>query len=124
MQSKEELPATLQALKIKGDDWQCPDEAYFNTMAEQAMMRANQPPIARRLLTNHRLAIAASILLLLLAGWWLKPGIQRTLIAEYKSTAKSEELLAEIALEEIDAYVTEQIDEFTQELYDEVLPND
>ena len=58
---------------------------------------------------------------LLFAAWWMMQPAEGTdsVIAGQDTTLSSDELLAEINVEDIDAYVSDQIDEFTLELYEE-----
>ncbi|MEM6770835.1 MAG: hypothetical protein AAF597_09650 [Bacteroidota bacterium] len=118
---KEQLPDVLTALKRKGDGFSSPDAAYFEAMADRAIQEAQKPAV-RRALSRNWLAVAASVLVLVFAGWWLlNAGAEEgVVVAKAETRPSSDELLAEISIEDIDAYVSEQIDEFTLELYDQV----
>lgn len=117
---EDKLPDLLQSLRKQGDGFSSPGQDYFEAMAKRSLEQARQPAV-RRSLSSRWLAIAASALVLMLAGWWmLKPGDDAaSAITAQGSPMSSDELLAEINIEEIDAYISEQIDEFTLELYEE-----
>lgn len=116
----EQLPEFLQNMRARGDGYVPPSDAYFAELAERSRQAAQQPAAVR----SHRrrwLGAAAAALLLLVAGWWSitnNDGVG-ALVAEAGSQPSSDELLADIDPEVIDAYVTEQIDEFSLELYAE-----
>ena len=117
---EDKLPDLLQSLREQGDGLSSPGGDYFEAMARRSIEQAKKPAVERSL-TSRWLAIAASVLVLMLAGWWMLQSVENaatTLTAE-EPTMSSDELLAEINIEDIDAYVSEQIDEFTLELYDE-----
>lgn len=116
---EEKLPEFLRSLRKRGDGLTTPEEAYFSAMAGKAIA-ASKRSAPVRLLYRNWLAVAASVMLLLVAGWWFsRGGTGETLQADKAVAQSSDELLSEINVEEIDAYVSEQIDEFTLELYEE-----
>ena len=117
---EDRLPDFLQSLREQGDGLTGPDEDYFSAMATKAMAQAKQPASVRTL-GGRWLAVAATVLLLLVAGWWSsREAGTEVLSANSGAQPSSDELLADINVEEIDAYISEQIDEFTLELYEEV----
>lgn len=113
----EPLPDILQQLRERGDGYVAPGEDYFARMAERAL-RSAQAPAKQRRLTPRFYAVAAGMLLLLVAAWWKLAGPQQDAVAAVTSPRPSSaELLADIDPEIIDAYISEQIDAFTVELY-------
>ena len=117
---EEQLPDILRALREQGDGLSTPDAAYFEDVAARAMAEA-RAPARQRSLTGRWLAVAASVLVIMFAGWWALQPAEGRMDATAQATAgqSSEDLLAEVSAEDIDAYISEQIDEFTLELYDE-----
>lgn len=117
---EEKLPELLQALREQGDGLSSPEADYFAALAKRSIAQA-KAPATQRFLGGRWLAGAASVLVLMLAGWWmLQPSVSvDEAVAGQATTVSSEEILAEINIDDIDAYVSEQIDEFTQELYEE-----
>jgi len=117
---QEKLPDLLESLRKQGDGLSGPGEAYFEAIAAKAIAQAKAPAVKRSLRTRW-LAVAASVIGLLFATWWIVQPAEGTdpSIAEKDITLSSDELLAEINVEDIDAYVSDQIDEFTLELYEE-----
>ncbi len=114
------LPDFLHSLREQGDGLTGPGEDYFSAMATKSMAQAKQPASVRSF-GGRWLAVAATVLLLLVAGWWFsRESGAETLLADTATELTSDELLADINVEEIDAYISEQIDEFTLELYEEV----
>lgn len=121
MPSNEEdrLPDFLGQMRERGDGYSAPDEDYFNGMAERSLKTAKAPARVR-LIGQRWFAVAASVLVLLLAGWWLLPAASTTGFTVDETVVRSsEELLAEIDPDLIGDYVNEEIDEFTLELYAE-----
>jgi len=114
--SDDQLPEILRNLRAHGDGYVPPSDAYFAELAERSKLAAQRPAVVRPY--RRWLSAAAAVLLLLVAGWWLADGRNDTggLVAG-ETPRSSEELLADIDPEIIDAYVTEQIDEFNLELY-------
>lgn len=117
---EEKLPDLLQSLRTQGDGLFSPGEDYFEAMAARSIAKA-KVPAAQRSLTGRWWLMAASVLVLMLAGWWIIQTANNIdpAYAEQETARSSDELLAEINIEDIDAYVSEQIDEFTLELYEE-----
>lgn len=122
MPNKEDdnLPDVLRQLKSAKDGYTPPPDQYFLNLAERSLHVAKAPAVVK---VGYRrwLAVAASVLVLLLAGWWIVgPAESGPYLAnDQPDIPSSDELLADIEAELIDAYVTEQIDEFTLELYAE-----
>lgn len=118
---EDKLPDILRTLREQGDGLTSPGEAYFSNMAAKAIGKGKEPASVRPVAIRW-VAVAASVLVLLTIGWWMSgaSGEAEIPFAEQTVEMSSDELLAEINVEAIDAYVSEQIDEFTLELYEEV----
>ncbi|MEM1356754.1 MAG: hypothetical protein AAGF89_01040 [Bacteroidota bacterium] len=119
MPSKQELPELLQNLREKGDGFISPESDYFARLAEKAAARAKEPAKITRTRPNRWWLSAAAIALLALFTWLAldhgdAPGDVPELVSDQPT---SEELLAEISPEAIEAYIGEELDQFAAELY-------
>lgn len=114
-----ELPDELSRLQVRGDGYRPPGPDYFASLADKALSEARPPTRVRRL-PRRWLAVAASFLLLLAAGWFLLSGLNTSgadQLAEKTTTVSAEELLADIDPELLDDYIDEHLEDFETELY-------
>lgn len=121
----DKLPPILEKWRQAGDGWVCPEDDYFADMTARVLAEG-KAPARRRWLVPRGWAVAAGMLLLALAGWWVvttAASAPDPVITEQK-TVTVDELLANVAPEELDAYVNDQIDEFSAELYYEMPLNE
>lgn len=123
---KDQLPDVLRDLREQGDGYLPPGEDYFAALAERSLAAATAPAVVRPVHSYRWLSVAVAVLLLLTAGWFalgLTDSGGDSPVAG-SNLPSSDELLAEIDPAEIDDYVSEQIDEFTLELYAEAPLNE
>lgn len=120
MPSNQELPDILQSFQDKGDGFTTPDAEYFARLTENVLAQTREPAK----IVHHRpnrwwLSVAAVVLLALFA--WLTVDREGPTPADAPELAviqpTSEELLAEISPEAIEAYIGEELDQFAAELY-------
>lgn len=129
---KNELPGILRDLREGGDGYRPPGDDYFAALAERSLAAAaeaaaaEETAVIRPIRSLRWLSAAAVLLILFAAGWFMLDGNNTAgdLPVADRGFPSSDELLAEIDPEEIDDYVSEQIDEFTLELYAEVPLNE
>lgn len=118
------LSGPLADLRAQGDGFRTPPPAYFDELAGLALQGAAQQPAVTRRLYRPWMAMAASLLLLLIAGFLLRPANdpQLTTATSGQPTTDNrqlttDEILAEIDPAEIEAYITADLDNFEAELY-------
>jgi len=123
MPSKEELPEMLRARQGREDGFRTPDADYFAALADRVVAKENGSDQSARVVDLNRstrrwpIAVAAAVALLLCTWFVLSdstPAANTELAATDQPT--SEELLAEISPEAIEAYIGSELDEFSGEL--------
>lgn len=117
---EDQLPGILKGMQGKGDGFTAPSEDYFARMAERVTAAA-EAPAAVRPAYGRWLSIAASVLLLMVAGWYITSDTTVVNLANDGTVLPtSDELLAGITAEDIDAYLIEELDDLTlEQLYEE-----
>ena len=121
------LSGPLADLRNTGDGFRTPPPAYFNDLADRVLDAdaARHPAVTRRLYQPW-MAIAATLLLLCVAGFllWPAPTVTDGYLAAdnpHPPTANrpmtTDEILAEIDPAEIEAYISADLDNFESELY-------
>jgi hypothetical protein len=106
----------LTGLQEKGDGFRTPSPEYLEGLASRALAEEDRPARVRPLRRSWWSA-AAAVMLLLIATFLLLPKGDKELVAETVPTPSSEALLAELDAEDIDAYISDQLDDFESELY-------
>ncbi|MEL7161512.1 MAG: hypothetical protein AAFN92_12210 [Bacteroidota bacterium] len=119
MPNKEELPEKLRELRERGDGFVAPGPDYFARLAETAREQAmTETTPVRRLRYLRPWRMAAAILFFGLVAFWL---LRSPTTA--KTGPTSEELLAEISPDAIEAYIDAELEDFGTELLTEVADN-
>ncbi|MFT7121635.1 MAG: hypothetical protein ACJAZ9_001817 [Neolewinella sp.] len=119
---EDQLPGILRGMKGKGDGFTAPSEDYFARMAERVTAAA-EAPAAVRPAYGRWLSIVASVLLLMVAGWYITSDTTVVNLANDGTVMPtSDELLAGITAEDIDAYLNEELDDLTLEQLYEATP--
>lgn len=125
------LSGPLANLRDQGDGFRTPSTTYFDELAERAIQEAGQKnaTVTRRLYQPW-MSIAASLLVLLVAGFLLWPtdNDQSTtengqLLTDNRQPT-TDEILADIDPADIEAYITSDLDNFETELYADNADND
>lgn len=124
------LHGPLADLRKQGDGFRTPSSAYFDDLAERAIKGAAREPAVTRRLYQPWMAIAASLLVLLVAGFLLWPtdngqpithNGQPTTANQQPTTDNgqptTDDILADIDPADIEAYISEDLDNFEAELY-------
>ncbi|TXF87078.1 hypothetical protein FUA23_18975 [Neolewinella aurantiaca] len=114
---KTELTGLLAELQQRGDGFRTPAPGYFDELATRSIEAGKQP--ARTVGINRKwLSLAASVVLLLVATVLLWPnGSGSEQLATETQQPASEDLLAEIDASDIEAYITDNLDNFETELF-------
>lgn len=107
----------LAELRKRGDGFRAPDPAYFEKLAERSIRAGKQP--ARTVGINRKwLSLAAAVVLLLVATFIFWPGAADDgQLATEDLLPASEALLADIDASDIEAYISDNLDNFETELY-------
>ncbi|MFK8165424.1 MAG: hypothetical protein AB8H12_23455 [Lewinella sp.] len=115
----------LTGLREKGDGFLPPSPDYFDQLANRAL-REEHKPVRLKTMRRTWLAAAAAVMLLLVAAFLLLPTNDDTQTAanEPVESPSSETLLADLDAEDIDAYISDQLDDFETELYANAPVND
>jgi hypothetical protein len=108
----------LAGLREKGDGFRAPSPDYLDELTNRALNEERKPVPVRSLRRTWWTA-AAAVMLLLLATFLLLPTEEDTQTATNDPTnlPSSETLLADLDAEDIDAYISDQLDDFESELY-------
>jgi hypothetical protein len=112
-----ELSGRLAELQKRGDGFRTPEPAYFTDLAERSILAGKAP--ARTVGIGRKwMSLAAAVILLLVAAFTLWPtSVNDARVAEDTPVPASEEILAGIDAEDIEAYIAENLDNFETELY-------
>jgi hypothetical protein len=108
----------LAGLREKGDGFRIPAPGYLDELTSRALNEGRRP-VRVKSLRRSWWAAAAAIMLLLLATFLLLPTEVDTQTAtkDPAQSPSSEMLLANLDAEDIDAYISDQLDDFESELY-------
>lgn len=126
------LPDILAELKNQGDGYRAPDAAYFDRLADEAIVRAKAPAAVRRLPRRTVFAAAATFLLLVVAVLFFLPagtaGEDQLAAAGPDSLTipaptpppaptTTEDIFADLDATDIDNYIADNLEDFEHELY-------
>lgn len=115
-----QLSDFLASLREKGDGFRSPSQAHLAALSERALTEAKRPAVVRPL-RRFWLGAVAAVLLLVLATTFLLPATEPAATAGPPAAAapqyNSEALLADLETAVIEAYISDQLDEFETELY-------
>ncbi|WP_020566918.1 hypothetical protein [Neolewinella persica] len=108
----------LSGLREKGDGFRVPSPDYLDELTNRALSQGRNP-VPVRTMARTRWAAAAAVMLLLLATFLLLPTTdgKQTAADDTTKQPSSEMLLADLDAEDIDAYISDQLDDFESELY-------
>lgn len=107
----------LADLREKGDGFRAPSPALLEEMANRTLAEERRPAQVRPLYRSWWSAAAAVMLLLVAAFLFVPKGDEEVIASNVGLTVSSEALLAELDAEDIDAYISDQLDDFETELY-------
>jgi hypothetical protein len=108
----------LSGLRERGDGFRAPSPAFLEELTNRTLAEERRPAQVRPLYRSWWSA-AAAVMLLLVASFLFVPKGDDEAVAvnEATITPSSEALLAELDAEDIDAYISDQLDDFESELY-------
>lgn len=108
----------LAGLREKGDGFRAPTPESLEAMAGRALTEARRPAKVRPLQRTWW-SVAAAVMLLLAAVFLLLPADDEGVVADGSPEIppSSEALLADLEAEDIDAYISDQLEHFESELY-------
>ena len=112
-----QLSGPLADLHARGDGFRTPPTAYFDELAGRAIQNAASKTAVTRRLYQPWMAIAASLLVLLVAGFLLWPTNNDQLTTDNRQPITADEILADIDPADIEAYIANDLDNFEAELY-------
>lgn len=108
----------LAGLREKGDGFRAPSPEFLEELANRTLTKERRPAQVRPLYRSWWSA-AAAVMLLLVAAFLFVPKGDDVVVANNDAgiTSSSKALLAELDAEDIDAYISDQLDDFESELY-------
>lgn len=107
----------LAGLREKGDGFRAPSPAFLEELANRTLTEERRPAQVRPLYRSWWSAAAAVMLLLVAAFLFVPKGGEELAASNVTVAVSSEALLAELDVEDIDAYISDQLDDFETELY-------
>lgn len=119
------LSGPLADMRANGDGFRTPPPDYFDALTDRVLKDVARPPAVTRRLYQPWMAIAASLLLLLVAGFLLFPNsTDNQLATDNRQPTTADELLADLDPEDIEAYIATDLDNFESEIYAANADND
>ncbi|MFT6000324.1 MAG: hypothetical protein ACI81P_002785 [Neolewinella sp.] len=108
----------LVGLREKGDGFRTPSPEFLEELANRTLAEERRPARVRPLHLTWWSAAAAVMLLLLVTFLLLPKGNEGPVATNDSAVSPSSEaLLVELDADDIDAYISDQLDEFEFELY-------
>jgi len=111
------LSPPLADLRGRGDGFRTPRPAYFDDLAERVLQSETPRRSVTRRVLRSWLAVAASLLVLLVAGFLHWPAHNPQPVSGNPQPKTADEILADIDPADIEAYITADLDNYEAELY-------
>ncbi len=118
------LSEHLSNLRARGDGFRAPAPDYLDALADRALSAGKRQAPVRMIRQRWWAAAAAIALLLVGTVFWLRPLPEAAMAAGPSVDYNSEALLAELEAEDINAYISDQLEDFETELYATVSANE
>lgn len=114
----------LNSLRESGDGFKAPTADYLEGLTNRVLAEGKQPAPVRSL-SQRWWGAAAAVALLLISGLlWLQPATTAAVAETDSFNYNSEALLADLDAEDINAYISDQLEDFEAELYTSVSENE